>query len=178
MVDGFTDDGVVVGLADDVFWFDSLMVVFVGWLVVVDAVVACDCPGLFDDGIIVGFVVDNLVAVGFIVDVGFVVAVAAVVDFVVFSVAGVLWVVVNLLISVVVRDLIWVVLVTLGTVETISNDCAVVFWVNGSDTVVVLLDGFIVDGTVEVAGVVNVVSKSQYKKAEERNWQLAWISNR
>lgn len=41
--------------------------------------------------------------------------------------------------------------------EMIPNECAVVFVVIGSETVVVLLDGLAVD-TVSVAGVVNVVS--------------------
>lgn len=152
MVDCLSVDGVDCGLIDVVLWFVNLTVVFVGWLVV-----ACDCSVLFDDVgvgfVAVGFVVADLVTVGFTVDVGFVG----------FSVMTVRCVVVTLLISVVVRGFTWmVVLVTLGTVETTPNDCAVVFEVIGSETVVVFLDGLAVD-TVNVAGVVNVVSGIQYE---------------
>lgn len=132
-----------------------------GWLVV-----AGDCVGLFDNdavgfvvAVAVGFAVAALVTVGFIVDVGFV-------GFSVMTVV-VRCVVVTRLISVVVRGFTLVVVVTLGTVETIPNDCAVVvFDAIGSETVVVLLDGLAVD-TVTVAGVVNVVSGSAMQNTNE-----------
>lgn len=53
----------------------------------------------------------------------------------------------------------------LGTVEVLPNACAVVFEVIGSETVVVLLDGFAVETVIVAgAGVVNVVSGGQCKK--------------